>query len=116
MLPVDVKTRQNSLYLIMLEAMLNKGAIIQFINKHPSLALLKPTEKEQKDCVKVEKALQPFYNYTLTISYLKPSPNETCNIMQGLNNLYDNIEKRNGLYANMPEFIRSAFQAGAKKL
>jgi hypothetical protein len=81
MVPLDVDTRWNSLFLMAATARANRGAFSLFIRKYPQATTLLPTDDEWKVCEVIERVLQPFYDFTLQVSKDQPCLPESLGIM-----------------------------------
>jgi hypothetical protein len=114
LIPLDVETRWNALYLMMFKARANKGAIIRFARAYPEVQHLVPTEEEWKTCEIMERCLEPFYDWTRSVSKAKPCLPETIGIMWGLDDLLDDINKKEGQFGDVGDDIREAFKAGVE--
>jgi hypothetical protein len=112
MIPLDVDTRWNSVYLMMFRARANRGAITRFGRSNLEVQHLVPTDQEWEMAEVMERCLEPFYDWTLSVSGVKPSLPETIGIMWGLDDLLDDIQKSDSRYGDVPVDIRQAFLAG----
>jgi hypothetical protein len=81
---------------MMFKARTNKGAITRFARAHPGVQHLVPMEQEWKTCEIMECCLEPFYDWTCSVSKDKSCLPETIGIMWGLDDLLDDIGKRDG--------------------
>jgi hypothetical protein len=65
MIPLDVDTRWNSLYLMAETIRANQGAFKLFVRKYKKAAILVPIDTDWKMCEQIERVLAPFYDFTL---------------------------------------------------
>ena len=115
-IPLDVETRWNALFNMMWKAREHSKEITVFARQFPALKHLVPTDVEWEKCAQVERALEPFYNHTLSISNSTPSLNETVGIMWGLDDLFDDIRNKENLFEDVDPNIQAAFEAGMAEL
>jgi len=115
-LPLDVDTRWNSLYLMMIEARKAKKEIRRFGELHPECASLVPTAEEWIVCEQVERCMEPFYNHTLTVSNQVPNLNQYLGIMWGIEDLLDDVSSGGTNYGDIEPGLRAAFEAGKQAL
>jgi hypothetical protein len=116
LIPLDVKTRWNSLYLMMSAARLHRESFAKYVRKYPALKPLLPTDDEWKVCEILERCLKPFFDYTLSVSSAKPCLNDVVSIIWGLDDTLDDIRKADGEYGDVGPELRAAFDAGMDKL
>jgi hypothetical protein len=112
MILLDVDTWWNALYLIMLKARENKASITCFARQHPKVQYIIPTDKEWSICETIEHVLEPFYDFTCSISKEKPCLLKTISIMWGLDDLLDDVKKANSQFSDVGDDIRCAFAVG----
>jgi hypothetical protein len=62
MIPLNIKTRWNALYLIIFKARANKGAIGRFTRAYPEVQYLIPLENEWTTYEVMERYLKLFYD------------------------------------------------------
>jgi hypothetical protein len=105
LIPLDVETRWNALYLMMFKARANRGAITRFAHANPIVQHLVPTEDEWETCRIMELCLEPFYDWICAISRDKPCLPETIGIIWGLNDLLDDIKKKDGQFGDVGDDI-----------
>jgi hypothetical protein len=111
-IPLDVDTRWNALYLMMMKARENRGSFTLFARHFPEVLPLVPTDKEWRLCEVIEKCLEPFYDFTRSISNHKPSLPKSLGIIWGLDDLLDDIVNADGQFGDVRNDVRQAFQAG----
>jgi hypothetical protein len=116
MIPLDVDTRWNALFLMILKARENKGAITRFARQNAEVQHLIPIESEWHICEVIELVLQPFYDFTRAVSRDQPSLPETLGIMWGLDDLLDEVSKKNGQFGDVGDEIRAAFASGVAQV
>lgn len=116
MIPLDVDTRWNALYLMMTKAREFKANITRFGRSHHEVQHLVPTEEEWSKCEIVERVLLPFYDHTRSVSKDSPSLPETLGIMWGLDDLLDDVAKADGQFGDVGDDIRQAFSTGVAEL
>jgi len=114
MIPLDVETRWNALYLMMFKARANKGAIGRFARAHPEVQHLVPSDDEWTTCEVMERCLEPFYDWTRAVSRDKPSLPDAIGIMWGLDDLLQDVKNQCGQFSNAGNDIRKAFDAGVE--
>jgi hypothetical protein len=112
MIPLDVNTRWNALYLMMLKTRKNKGAIIKFARQNTEVEHLIPTESQWKTYEVMERVLEPFYDFTCAVSRDQPSLPETLGIIWRLDDLLDEVSKIDGQFGDVGNDIRAAFASG----
>jgi hypothetical protein len=61
MIPLDIDTRWNALYLMMATALDQKASIIRFGRQYPEAQALIPTDEDWKQIEIIERVLSPFY-------------------------------------------------------
>jgi hypothetical protein len=61
-------------------------------------------------------ALEPFYNYTRSVSNNTPALGEAIGITWGLNDLFSDIEIKEGTFTSSGPEVRAAFAKGVEKL
>lgn len=115
-IPLDVTTRWNALFHMMATARDNRGAFALFARQFPTTVNLLPSDEEWKVCGVIERVLQPFYDFTLSVSKDQPCLPESIGILWGLNDLLDDVGKADGQFGDVGPDIRVAFQAGVAKL
>ena len=116
-IPLDVDTRWNALYLMMIVARKYMKEIAQFGRKYPACKHLIPTEAEWVLCEQVERCLEPFYNHTLTVSNNVPSLPQYLGIMWGLEDLLDAVSSGEAPYDNITSSdLKGAFEAAKEAL
>ena len=91
MLPYDVDSRWNSLYLMMFKAQEHKASIVKFARSNPEVQHLIPNEAEWETVKVMERVLMLFYDHTRSVSKDQPCLPETIEIMWGLDDLLDDI-------------------------
>lgn len=115
-IPLDVDTRWNTLYLMMLIARRHRSKISQFVRLNPECRHLLPTDEEWRICEQVERCMEPFYNHTLSVSRQVPSLPEYLPIMWGLNDLIEEVTTGGEPYGDICEDLRRAFGFAKAKL
>jgi hypothetical protein len=116
MIPLDVDTRWNSLFLMMASARANRGAFVLFVRQYLGATTILPSDEEWKVCEVMENVLQPFYDFTLQVSRDQPGLSESIGILWGLDDLLDDVSKADGQFGDVGPDIQLAFQAGVAKL
>src|SRR5947199_10018458 len=101
---------------MMMKAQENKASITKFAHLHPKVRHLILTNDEWKTCKVMECVLEPFYNHTRSVSKAQPCLLETIGIIWGLDDLLDNIQKRDGQFSDVGDDIRAAFKAGVETM
>ena len=101
---------------MMYKAREHKGSITRFLHAHPEVVDLVPTDKEWKVCEVMENVLLPFYDFTRSVSKDQPCLSESISIMQGLDDLLDDVSKADGKFSNIGDDIQDAFKAGVSKV
>jgi hypothetical protein len=81
MIPLDVNTRWNALFLMMFKARANKGSITRFAYANLEVQHLVPIDSHWETCEIIERVLEPFYDFTRSVSKEKPCLPETIGIM-----------------------------------
>lgn len=100
----------------MLKARENKASIIRFARQNTEVQHLVPTEQEWSICETMERVLEPFYDFTRSVSKDQPCLPETLGIMWGLDDLLDDVSKADGQFGDVGNDIRAAFAAGVKQV
>jgi hypothetical protein len=99
-------------FLMMFKARQNKGSITRFARANLEVQHLVPTEQEWSTCEIMERVLEPFYDFTRSVSKEKPCLPETLGIMWGLDDLLDDVGNATGQFGDVGNDIREAFKAG----
>jgi hypothetical protein len=115
-IPLDVETRWNALYLMMLKAQENKGSITRFARAHLEVVDIIPIEDEWKVCEIMERVLEPFYDFTRLVSKDQPCLPETLGTMWGLDDLLDDVFRADGQFGDIGDDIRAAFHASVAQV
>ncbi len=97
---------------MMFKARANRGAITRFTRVYPKVQHLIPTDQEQNIYKIIEKCLEPFYDQTYSVSKDQPYLLETISIIQGLDDLLDDIVKKEEEYQDVSEDIQEVFEVG----
>ena len=100
----------------MLKVQENKASITCFVHQHPEVQYIIPIDEEWSICETMERVLEPFYDFTCSISKDKPCLPETIGIMWGLDDLLDDVKKADGQFGDVGDDIRAAFSAGIEQV
>lgn len=91
LIPLDVSTRWNALYLMMSKAYQHREAIQRLARMFPQLHPLVPTDREWEVAATLEKVLQPLYNFTVSVSRAQLCLPDILGLMWGLDDLLDDV-------------------------
>lgn len=115
-LPLDVNTRQNSLYLIIKTARAQKAKIVQYAQFHPTCKHLIPLESDQVLAEQVERTLWPFYERTLVVLKMRPNLDDYISRIWNIVDLLDEVSSRDRDFGDVGEDLRVAFDSAKETL
>jgi hypothetical protein len=101
---------------MMLKAREHRGSITHFGRAFSEVQHLIPTEEEWATCEVIERVLEPFYDFTRSVSKDQPCLPESIGIIWGLDDLLDDVSKKEGQFGDVGDDIQEAFQAGVAQI
>ena len=115
-LDYDVNTRQNALLKILKLAIRSKDVINLMCKEFKVLEPLKLSNTKWNFLREIYEVMLPFYKKTLLVSQDSPMITQAIIIYQDLDDIIDNIIKKQGNYESINEQIRQAVITGRKVL
>jgi hypothetical protein len=112
----DVDNRWNSTYRMVADAIRLRKELTQFVRIQPEIRTLQPTEKEWSMLQQIEKILQPFWEFTHTVSKDCSTIADSLPIYWSLNDLLKGVPRAQDECEHIEPAVRVAVERATEKL
>ncbi|KAK9846797.1 hypothetical protein MYU51_000747 [Penicillium brevicompactum] len=112
----DIDNRWNSTYIMIADALRLQKELGQFVRTHPEVDAPQLTDNEWSILEQVAKVLQPFWDYTNSVSNSCPTIAQSFPIYWSLDGLLDDVQKAQGGFEDVDTKIRDGMERGIQKM